>query len=241
MTTHPTAGGSPTRAHPHAHARPTDPRVRPLRLPGRTRRWLWRFRAGIAAACCGLAVAAVVGELRPGPPPTAPVVVTARDLPAGTTLGERDLRVVHVDPALVPREVAADVAEHLGRRVVIAVPEGLPVVGSLLHSGGIAATAPPGTVVTTITLADPGATSVLTAGDRVDVLAAGGALDDEPGVTVLARGATVLDPGAPAQSSGGLLPGASSPGVTVLAVQAEEAATIAGFAGRSAISVVLVQ
>ncbi|RMI03585.1 SAF domain-containing protein [Cellulomonas triticagri] len=73
----------------------------------RLRRLAWRARRPLAAVCAGIAVLLAVQQLRPPGPPTVVVLVAARDLPAGTTLTERDVEERTVAVALVPPALVA--------------------------------------------------------------------------------------------------------------------------------------
>src|SRR5690606_41442168 len=86
----------------------------------RLRTLLWRTRWLVVAVCLAVAVCVVLGQLRPVPPPTVPVVVAARDLPAGTTVAETDVRVERLPAAPRTGVTAADV---IGSRITIGVPE----------------------------------------------------------------------------------------------------------------------
>lgn len=226
-------------------------------LPEAARRRLrllaWRARRPLAALCAGLAALVAVGVLRPADPPTARVPVAARDLALGAVLAAGDVRVAEVPLALLPAALTDDgappassaVEALTGRRLAVAVPEGLPLVAGLLVDD--AATGPPGTVVVPVRFADAGVAEVLAPGMRVDVVAA--ALHDGDEATRLAGGAVVLArPGADADgagsgSGGGLLGGGAtatdSPPV-LLAVDPEEAVALSGAAASRVLSAVIV-
>ncbi|RAN77500.1 hypothetical protein B5P43_18695 [Bacillus sp. SRB_336] len=77
-----------------------------VRRPATPGERLWRLlrrRRRLAAALLLCAAAAVaVQQLTPAPPTTVPVMVAARDLPAGHTLGQADLTPAAVSPSMVP-------------------------------------------------------------------------------------------------------------------------------------------
>lgn len=132
----------------------------------RLRTLLWRTRWLVVAVCLAVAVWVVLGQLRPVPPPTVPVVVAARDLPAGTTVAETDVRVERLPAAA---RTGVTVADVIGSRLTIGVPEGLPVVPTMLLGPGLPEAAPPGWVVTPVVLADPVLADLLRVGDRLDL------------------------------------------------------------------------
>lgn len=180
----------------------------------------------IVAACVACAAWIAIGELRPPPPPGVEVLVAAHDLPAGATLTAADLRTVRVHEAPASAVGPAD----LGASLIIGVPEGLPVVRSMLLGPGLAESAPPGWVVTPVALADPLLAEMLRVGDRVDLYLSsadtGGLLEQAELVTA---GAVVLAR-EPADTGGSLLgaQASSTHPVVVVAVPADDAAGLTG-------------
>ncbi|MGV8965537.1 MAG: SAF domain-containing protein [Cellulomonas sp.] len=234
----------------------------PSRVVRRTpaHRWrllAWRLRFPVAATLLGVAAALGVGQLRPAPAVTVPIVVAARELSPGGALTAADLRVVRLPPALVPRGAHPRPADVVGHRLVVAAPPGLPLVDALLAGDRLATAGPAGSVVAPIRLTDPAVAALLRPGDRIDVLAAAGSADGEPVVRRLAEHAIVLvnpGPGAPTTSdgggggAGGLLgggtlgggTGAASDELTLVAVTPAEATALAGASSWAGLSAVVV-
>ncbi|MFC8733490.1 SAF domain-containing protein [Luteimicrobium sp. NPDC057192] len=140
-------------------------------LRRRAARAFWRARFAVAALCCGLAATLVVGALRPAPPATVPVVVAARDVPAGSTLDAHDVRVARVAAALAPRTAYRASDDATGRTTSVALAAGTVVSPGLVAAGAVAASAPKGRVVVALPLDDDPAAALLGAGDHVDLLA----------------------------------------------------------------------
>ncbi|GAA3218332.1 hypothetical protein GCM10010488_17440 [Oerskovia jenensis] len=212
----------------------------------RLRALVWRSRLVALALGCGLVAAVVVERLSPPPPDTRPVVVSARDVDAGTVLDEKDVRVVHVAAPLAPDTALTRVSDAVGRTTSVALPPGQALTPSLVAAGDLAATAPAGTVVAPVRLSDPDVAALLHPGDRVDLLASTGSTgstgDPANGAGAhLARRALVLAGAPPSPSEGGLLGGTGPEGgVTLVAVLPEEAAALAGVGEWGGLSVVLV-
>lgn len=214
---------------------------RPSAARRRLRALLWRARLVVLALGCGLAAAVVVDRLSPPPPATRPVVVTAREVEAGTALTTSDVAVVQVAASLAPETSLTRASDAVGRSTSVALPRGLTLTPSLVAAGDLATAAPAGTVVTPVRLTDPSVAALLHPGDRVDLLAVTGS-SAGPGVgTHLARRALVLG-GAPTEPApGGLLGGGTTEGgITLVAVLPEEAAALAGVGEWGGLSVVLV-
>ncbi|MEW9533120.1 flagellar biosynthesis protein FlgA [Microbispora sp. NPDC049125] len=144
---------------------------------------LARRRRPIAAVLAGLAVVCVLQSIRP--PRGVEVFAAARDL-AGGRLSASDLMVVRLPPDAVPDgalrpgssgvdRVSAQVPSGqmpAGRVLVGPVRRGEPLTDARLLTQGALAAQGPGMVATPVRIADPGAATLLSAGDVVDVLAA---------------------------------------------------------------------
>jgi Flp pilus assembly protein CpaB len=176
-----------------------------------------------------LIVPGVVGALQH----TAPVVVTAREVQAGETFDSQALVVAELDRGAIPDGALTDVDQVVGSRATADLPAGYPLAPSLVHSAGALANAPAGTVAAPVRLSDAAAAGVLTAGDRIDVLAAGGTKADGSLAPAqrIAAGALVL----------AVPPAESMPtGLVVLALTPEEARLVGGASAWSVLSAVLV-
>ncbi|QZN86285.1 SAF domain-containing protein [Cellulomonas sp. C5510] len=227
------------------------------RIPPRARRALrllaWRARRPLAAVCAALAVVSVVERVRPPDPPTVEVPVAARDLEAGAVLRPQDVRLQPVPPALVPRDGPRRSGDVTGRPLLVAVPQGLPIVPELLTDE--TAVPPEGTVVVPVRFADAGVAALLRPGVLVDVVAAPVREGDEP--ERLARGAVVLapagsgagdapgtaaadSPGPAADRGGGLLGTSAADGPVLLAVGPEDALGLGASASSRVLGAVIV-
>lgn len=218
----------------HDRGRGTSPSGPLVRGP-RARLLLWRLRRPAAAVLTAGAAALTVQAVRSPGPPTTPVLVAARDLPAGTALAAEDLDLRALPTATLPAGSSADPTALIGARTAVALPTGLPVVPSLLTD--TLATGPPGTVVVPVRFADDATAVLLTPGRRIDVVSA--PLGAVP--TTVATGALVLtaaDPG----SDGGLLGGAGDgAGPLLLAVDPAEAVQLSAASASSGLSAILVE
>lgn len=147
----------------------------------------------LAAALTAVAVAAGLQAAAAPPAPTVPVVVAARDLPAGMVLSEADLRAVGYPPGSVPQGLTGDA---VGRTLASPLRAGEPVtdvrlVGPALTDGY------PGLVGVPVRLPDAGMAGLLRVGDRVDLVSAD---PQDGGASVVASGVPVLALPAPSQA-----------------------------------------
>lgn len=107
------------------------------------------------------------------PPPTAPVVVAARDIPGGTTLQPSATRIARLPTSLVPAGALRSVDAAIGRTVGAPLRRGEPITDVRLVGRALAAElAGTGAVATPVRLADSDTARLLRPGDTVDVLAA---------------------------------------------------------------------
>lgn len=211
----------------------------------RARRVLWRWRFALAAGLIGLAAALAMHVLRPPPPPTVDVAVTARPVAAGTEFTGDDVVVRAIAADVAPPGAVHAVADLLGRAAVVGLPAGAPLHATLVSDDGVSAAAPRGTVVVPVRLSDDAVAGLLRPGDRVDLLAAttsGSEPADEP--QYLAHAALVLPvpAGREPESAGGLL-GPAADGdepVTLVAVRPKDAPELSAVSGWGSVTAVLV-
>jgi pilus assembly protein CpaB len=140
-----------------------------------------------------------------------PLVVTATDVPAGTTLRATDLAVRPWPGDLVPAGALRDPAAADGRVLVGAARAGEPLTDVRLAGPAAALGGAADTAAVPVRLADAGVAALLTPGSRVDVVTVGESTDQP---LVLAAGASVLAVlPEDAASSGRLVLVAMPPGV----------------------------
>jgi hypothetical protein len=163
------------------------------------RRVVLSRRRPLAAVLTGLAVVAVLHEVRPPPPDVRAVPTVARDLPAGATLSDRDVVTVDYAPGTAPAGLADD---PVGRVLAAPMRAGEAVTDVRLVGAPLAA-AYPDDVVVPVRLPDAGMAALLQVGDRIDLVAADPQGDE---ARLVAGGVTVLALPAPddEQTSGGL-------------------------------------
>lgn len=186
----------------------------------------------------------LTSTLRPAPPELMTVVVAARDLAPGTTITSGDLATATVPAQLLARDAGTDPATVLGRRVVVPLLAGDPVLVRHLLTASLLAGYGPGTVAAPLRLADESALAVLRPGDLVDVIAAssvGSVGSSGDRAAVVAARVRVLLTGSTASSGGGMLSAQTTgaPPSVVLATTSAQALEIARAAVGSRLSVVL--
>ena len=125
----------------------------------------------------------------------AALLVTARDIPPGSTLAPADVRVARFPAALVPKGALADPHRATGRVLHGPAAAGEPITETRLaaQGGGGPSAGRPGAVTVPIRLADPDVAGLLSPGARVDVVAADGPrADGSASASVLAADAVVV-------------------------------------------------
>lgn len=126
-----------------------------------------RRRRLLAALLVAVAVAAGVRAVAGPPPETRALLVAARDLPAGHLLAADDLEERRVAPEAVAAGVVAD---PVGQLLSTPVRRGEQVTDVRLLRGGLLASYPDLSAVP-VRIPDAGAVALLTAGDRIDLIA----------------------------------------------------------------------
>lgn len=170
-----------------------------------------RHRRPLGALLLAAAALVAVQQLRPAPPPTSPVVVAARDLPAGTRLQGSDLAVRRLPDDAVPPSALPDPALAEGATIAAPMTRGEPLSRTRLRGPGLLHGQPEGTVALPIRVADAAATGLLTPGDRIDLLAAVPGAEGSVGVVVAEALPVLLVGGADATSAApGLIAGGES-------------------------------
>jgi Flp pilus assembly protein CpaB len=206
-------------------------------------RVLRRHRRTLAASAAGLAVLALGLALQPAPLPTAEVVVAARDLPAGHRLTAEDLALARVPLDVAPPGSSPDPVLVIDHVLAAPVARGEPLAPiRLMGPAGSSWKAPAGTSPLPVRFTDAGAASLLSAGQRIDVLAAatGGADALEPGMStgdgwarmvaedVLVLAVTGVDPSGGSSLLDPAQVGQADTPLVVLAVTRPQALAIAG-------------
>lgn len=185
----------------------------------RRRRLLAALLATVAVGA-GLSVASTPSQ------ETVPVLVAARDLPAGVTLSPDDVVTVGFRPGTSPAAALGDVDTLSGRLLAAPVTSGEPITTVRLVGADLAQ-AHPGLRVVPLRLPDPGMVGLLEVGDLIDLVAA----DPEDGqVTTLALAVPVLAlPASDSSATASGLPGS----LVVVGLRPAEVAPVASAALRS--------
>lgn len=213
---------------------PALPRPAPSRRARLARR-LGRHRRLVAAVLLAAAAGTAVHALTPQPPPQRSVLAASRDLPAGHVVAAGDVRVLALPPAAVPDGALARGAPVSGRVLGSPVRRGEALTDARLAGPGLLAGAGPGLLAVPVAVDGALPPGLVGPGDAVAVLA-GASAQELPGATtdgqVLVRRARVLlvqDAGGAGGLLGGAGPGAGP--VAVLALDAAQAARVAGASG----------
>jgi pilus assembly protein CpaB len=219
-------------------------KLRPGPRPPRLRRSRVGLHRALAAGLVAAASAVGLRALAPTPAIGVPVLVAARDLPAGHRLTGSDLRVARWAPGSAPDGAQAQASALLGRISAGPLRRGSALTDADLLGPGILAGQPAGLVAVPVRLADPAAALLAHRGDQVDVLAA------TSFTTVVSRAVVLVEPFVPSESGSstgsGLLAagaggdsGAIDPGgaLLVLGVTASDAQRLARAQAAGALSI----
>jgi Flp pilus assembly protein CpaB len=156
------------------------------------RRALSRHRSLLAAGLAAGSVASALGVLAPPAEAGVTVLVAARDLPAGTALAAEDLTSSRIPTRLVPAGVLTTQGQATGRLLAAPVRRGETLLDIRLAGPRLLGGSPGGLLAVPVRVADAASVALLSAGDHVDVLAAGTAAGGPAYATVVAADAAVL-------------------------------------------------
>jgi pilus assembly protein CpaB len=132
--------------------------------------WPRRLAAIVFLALAG--VTALPGHDQAAATDSAPVVISARDLPAGTVLRAGDIRLSRWDPGQIPPRAVRSLTQAIGSTIAAGMDRGEPVTTARIRGPGITTGLTPGLVAVTVTITGPSTLTLIRAGDRVDLLAA---------------------------------------------------------------------
>ncbi len=214
---------------------PGDPVRRTTSAVGRARvrarRAVLAKRRPLAAGAAALAVFTTVSAARPPAPDTEPVLVAARDLPAGSALVADDLRVVDRELGTAPTgAVQGSPASVAGETLTGPVRAGEALTDWRLVESLSEDALPPGQVLTAVRLADPASLVLLDPGRRIDLVAA----DPTGGAAAAVVASDALVVAVPHSEDAGA--GIAAGPVVVLAVPPSTAVALADAAVRSSLS-----
>jgi Flp pilus assembly protein CpaB len=196
------------------------------------RRAVSRHRALLAAGLAAGAVASALGVLAPAPQAGVTVLTAAQDLAAGTALSVADVRSVDLPRGLVPAGALVTAADVVGRVLAAPVRRGEALTDVRLAGAGLLSPGATGLLAVPVRIADAASAALVTAGDRVDVLAAAASAGGRSAARVVAADAEVLAvPTAVADAGDGAL--------IVVATTPPVAATLAAAAVSSRLSLTL--
>jgi Flp pilus assembly protein CpaB len=184
-----------------------------LRMP-EVRTALSRHRVLLAAGLAAGSVATSLSVLAPKAEAGVQVVSASHDLVAGTALAAGDLRVVALPRTALPAGAVVTPTEVLGRVLAAPLRRGELLTDVRLAGAALLAPGSDGQVAVPVRVADADA-ALVTAGDRVDVLAAAATAGGPPFAQVVAADAEVLAVPTAVQDGGegALIVVATSPGV----------------------------
>ncbi|MFI9386281.1 Flp pilus assembly protein CpaB [Kutzneria sp. NPDC052558] len=130
------------------------------------------FRRTAAAVLAVLAVALAAATLLHGREHAIPVLVAARDVPAGATLTGDDVRTRDLPAAYVPAGALAEPAAAVGRILTGSARAGEPITDVRLvgRENTLLATGDPDSVAVPVRLSDPAVADLLRPGSHVDVV-----------------------------------------------------------------------
>ena len=189
--------------------------------------YLLHYRRVISVGCAGLATLLAFSIIQPGGAPTSPVMVAIRDLPAGTSLTEDDLKLVSVISETQWTGLSDKPDELLGRVLAHSLAANQPVTSSDLVGPHLLDGLDSNLVALSIPIGNGSTRQLLHTGDFIDVY--GSAMDYAAPAVLVAHRALVL--AIPTTPSKGMLSPASQAESIIVAVASAEAGVVASHMG----------
>src|SRR4051812_44854478 len=156
------------------------------------RRAVSRHRGLLAAGLAAGSLAAALNVPAPRPRAGVRALAAGRDLAAGTALAPADLRVIELPAAAAPAGALVAAADAVGRVLAAPLRRGEPLTNVRIAGVDLLTARGPGLVAVPVRVADAASAALVTAGDRIDVVAAGSAPGAPPSARVVATDVEVL-------------------------------------------------
>lgn len=204
----------------------------------RIRGILWRIRhvlIALTAFLCLLSVLQVASGLAPE---TRTVVVTSRDLSAGTLLEAGDLKVTAVPESLVPDGALSSIDQAEGEVLTGSLPGGMPLADPLLLSTEFLDSAPKGYAIMPVTIIADGTEELATPGTNVGLYAPPSEFDETAEAVRVVDHAVVVGHGNVPESSG-FLGDTSDIRIIFLAIPDRDVSLVLGYGTNAALRIVL--
>ncbi|MBE6484733.1 MAG: hypothetical protein E7Z96_08225 [Actinomycetaceae bacterium] len=204
----------------------------------RLRATLWRLRYLLAALTVLAMLSAVVSAISDIKAPTSQVVVSSRELPAGSKLGSGDITVADVPQDLVPRGALTHADAATDRILTTSLPAGMPLSSTMLLSSDFLASAPPGHVIVSVTITADGTEELAQPGASVALYAPPDDYSESGEAVLVTDKATVVGIGV-TESSSGFLSEESNTRILYVSVPQNAASLVLGYGARTTMQVVL--
>ncbi|MCZ9881233.1 Flp pilus assembly protein CpaB [Arthrobacter sp. B2a2-09] len=204
--------------------------------------WLNRNRRLVVALLLCVAVGIAVHQLTPASEQRATVLAAARDLPAGSSLTDSDLKPLEVLPGGVPAGALTSSTGYKGKQLASPLQKGqIPTDAQLLGPGLLTGTAP-ATAAVPLRMADPASIQLISPGQLVNVVLTAADGLEGPGKKseLLAAAVPVLWTSAQGGKASQWLGTNEADGLVVVAANPQQAGILAGASTRGKLFFVLV-
>ncbi|MGM7777662.1 Flp pilus assembly protein CpaB [Arthrobacter sp. KNU-44] len=204
--------------------------------------WLNRNRRLVVALLLCVAAGIAVHQLTPASERRATVLAAARDLPAGSTLTDTDLKPLDVLPDGIPAGALTPRTGYGGKQLASPLQKGqIPTDAQLLGPGLLTGTAP-ATAAVPLRMADPASIQLISPGQLVNVVLTAADGLEGPGKKseLLASAVPVLWTSAQGGKANQWLGTNEADGLVVVAANPQQAEILAGASTRGKLFFVLV-
>lgn len=204
--------------------------------------WLNRNRRLVVALLLCLSAGIAVHQLTPASEQRVTVLAAARDLPAGSSLADSDLKPVEVLPGGAPAGVLTSSTGYRGKQLAGPLQRGQIPTDAQLLGPGLLTGAAPATAAVPLRMADPASIQLVSPGQLVNVVltAADGLEGAGKKSELLAAAVPILWTSAQGGKAGQWLDTKESDGLVVVAANPQQAEILAGASTRGKLFFVLV-
>lgn len=223
----------------------------PARRPGSHRRysnhrrfgsWLNRNRRLVVALLLCVAAGIAVHQLTPASEQRVTVLAAARDLPAGSTLADSDLKPLEVLPGGAPAGALTSGTGHRGKQLASPLQKGQVPTDAQFLGPGLLTGAGPATAAVPLRMADSASIQLVSPGQLVNVVLTAADGLEGPGKKseLLAAAVPVLWTSAQGGRASQWLGTNESDGLVVVAANPQQAEILAGASTRGKLFFILV-
>ena len=196
------------------------------------RAFAWRWKWVLVALLFASLVQASLGALRAQHPASASVVIASRELSSGEEISADAITTAQFPRQLIPEGTLSDTAAAEGKTIVAPIPKGGLIMEGQLLTSQFTTKAPPGTIITPVTLDDATMANIIQVGDTLSLYAPAESGSEDSQAKLISESAVVMAT-RDSTESGGILNESKNTRVLFLAVARRDANLVIGIGAKT--------